>query len=156
MTRRSSPRPVTRDVSTTHVAVRTCAEGSGRGLFATHDIAKGDLVARMHAPRDASASLARMYREGRPGGDAAIAVGDLLVTSRGFAGLTVTGDYTRAPRWYRMNHSDRPNTRPRRDSTHGVVWYALRDIGRGEALTWHYGRRDPSWPRTTAYCATSL
>ena len=155
MTRRSSPLPSARDVSTTHVAVRACSEGVGRGLFATRDIAKGDLVARMPAPRDAPASLARMYREGRPGGDAAIAVGDALVTSSGFAGLTAGGDYARAPRWYRMNHSDRPNTRPRRDPVHGVAWYALRDVGRGEALTWHYGRRDPAWPRASAYCSAS-
>ena len=157
-TLRSSLRPSARDVSTTHVEVRPCAEGVGRGLFATRKIAKGNLVARMHSPRDATATLARRYHEGLPGGDAAIAVGKALVTSSGFKGLTARGDYTRAPRWYRMNHSDSPNTRLQRDAIPDgltMAWYAIRDIERGEALTWHYGKRDPAWPRGSAYCKTS-
>lgn len=137
-----------------HTVVDACPEGDGAlGLFALRDIPKGAVVASMNNMRATDARLRDMYVRGRPGGDAAIHAGGELYTSSGF-GPVRNGRYARAPKWYRMNHSDKPNCKLVRDDGGRLVWRTLRDVERDEALTWHYGVRDPSWPRGRAsYCA---
>jgi hypothetical protein len=128
--------------------VKRCREGFGLGLFAAEEIQRGQVVARMHTPRVVRDPRWRAaHLRGDPGADAAIetSAGE-LITSAGFGEFSARDGYARAPKWYRMNHHDQPNTRPRAHEG-GLEWRALRTIPRGEALTWHYGKRDSTWSR---------
>ena len=50
----------------------------------------------------------------------------------------------RPPKWYRLNHSFNPNAEVRSKGKF-VYWTPLRDIKKGEEITFHYGKPDPSW-----------
>ena len=151
--RRRSPRSLD---ALSAVEVKACVDfPSAKGLFATRDIPKGSVVARMPNPRPAGDTLWQRIQKGSAGGDAAVQRPDgVWVTSSGFSEVKRNGDFERAPRWYRMNHSDRPNTKVVILEGLGMEWRTLRDVGRGEALTWNYGRRDPRWPRA-AFCPSA-
>lgn len=132
-----------------YTRVYECAEGGGaKGLFATRDMSRGVMVARMTRWRYADADLVRRHRTGLPGGDAAITTeaGD-VITSVGFSDWKRGVGYQKAPEWYRMNHSDQPSCKAASHPVHGVVWTTRRAVKKGEALTWHYGKRDASWSR---------
>lgn len=151
-TRRAStttrrPSKEKRDVSFSHTCVRD-SPGKGKGLFASKPIAKGDIVARMRHTHTADTALRSRHAKAQPGGDAAIAVGKEVYTSTGFGTLSRDGTYLRAPRWYRMNHGDHPNTRAEYVGGLGIVWRALSDVPKTRELVWHYGQRDPAWPRS--------
>lgn len=148
--RRRSPRSAAPVDATAHTAVRACPEGAGAGLFATKPIAKGSVVAKMPRPRVVEdPRWIAAHRRGAPGADAAIE--DATGTLRTSAGFGPYRDgYAKAPKWYRMNHADKPNAKPRRAGA-GLEWVALKDIPAGHAVTWHYGQRDPAWPRKP-YC----
>ena len=151
--RRSNGSPTKKGVVVPHTVVDVCPEIDDEyGLFATRDIPKGAVITSMNRMRVAGTRLRNMYLSGRPGGDAAIHAGGELYTSSGF-GPFRTGRYVKAPKWYRMNHSDRPNCKLVMDDGH-LVWRTLRNVDKDEALTWHYGVRDPSWPRgAVSYCS---
>ena len=55
---------------------------------------------------------------------------------------TFTKDHT--PRWYRLNHSFKPNVKFHKAGTK-VLWKTLRNIKKGEELRFNYGDADPSW-----------
>ena len=134
-------------MSFSHTCVRD-SPGKGKGLFASKPIAKGDIVARMRHTHTADTALRSRHAKAQPGGDAAIAVGKEVYTSTGFGTLSRDGTYLRAPRWYRMNHGDHPNTRAEYVGGLGIVWRALSDVPKTRELVWHYGQRDPAWPRS--------
>ena len=50
------------------------------------------------------------------------------------------------PRWYRLNHSFKPNVKFHKVGNR-VVWKTLRNIKKGEELRFHYGNPDPSWDK---------
>lgn len=150
MSRRRAARPILD--ARTHVTVRACADVPAvRGLFVSSAVPKGSLVARMDRPRPPDAALVRRIARGAAGHDAAVQRADgTWVTSAGFGPVGRDGAFARAPRWYRMNHSDRPTAKPVAEGD-GIAWYALRDLQRGEPVSWDYGQRDPRWPRG-AFC----
>ena len=131
--------------------VRKCREGQGYGLFAKAPLGKSVVVTSVRA-RDAGPGLRAL--QGKPGGDAAISVGTCLLTSSGFGSPDADGRYSRAPKWYRMNHSYRPNVKLT-FSEGQLTWKTLRDVPKGEALTWHYGIADPEWHKARPYCTHS-
>lgn len=51
------------------------------------------------------------------------------------------------PNWYRLNHSFFPNAIMKVRGT-TVVWLPLKDIKKGEEITFHYGDPDESWDKS--------
>lgn len=49
------------------------------------------------------------------------------------------------PQWYYMNHSSAPNAEMRFTKTKTIEWFALRDIGPGDEITFDYVEPDPRW-----------
>ena len=118
----------------------------GKGLFAARGIHKGTIVATMQPiPVFIGSDLYFKHHNGLPGGDAAVFVErkQTLYTSKHF-GPFINNAYVRAPKWYRMNHSQWPNAKVMFENN-TIVWKALRFIPARSAITWHYGQPDPSW-----------
>lgn len=129
-----------------HTVVRPSA--TGLGLYATRTIESKSVIARMPHARvvDDPRTLAAYYAS-VPGSDRAIGLPDKrVVTSSGF-GDFAKGRYAQAPKWYRMNHGECANTKLVEAGDLVLEWRAVRDIARGEELTWHYGKPDPAWKR---------
>lgn len=123
------------------------SSGKGLGLFAKTCLPKGTVVARMKKPSrmkriDVEAHLARY---GLPH--------DSIVFSPRSSLVFFDASWTRGspPRWYRMNHDNRPNTSPRvLDTTlparrQEIGWTTLHDVTAGEELTYSYENVPADW-----------
>lgn len=103
---------------------------AGQGLFTTRARKAGESIVRMESPHDVE-SVEGVDAQGRPF-DSVVHVYN---SKRIIADLAFCGD--EVPLWYRMNHSNRPNTCMKLEGA-GVVWKALRKIEPDSELCYQY------------------
>ena len=121
----------------------------GKGLFARMNIAKGTVVARMREPARMKRSEVEEYQERHP-----LLPDDFVIfvprSSLVFYDASWTGE-GRIPRWYRLNHSSKPNTVPLildtsvapRDQE--MAWVTTKHVRAGEELTFEYEDAPDFW-----------
>ena len=124
--------------------------GKGLGLFAARDIAKGKAIAQMREPGRMKKVEWEVYLQAHPclPHDAAIQVERSPLV---FYDQSWLGQHYNVPRWYRLNHSARPNThmiildrsKPAREQE--VAWVTMRDIRAGEELAFEYTDVPDEW-----------
>ena len=125
------------------------AGDKGMGLFARVDIARGTVVARMRECERMKRSEVEEYQRRFPK-----LPDDFIIfvprSSLVFYDQSWTGE-GRPPRWYRLNHSSRPNTAmfvldtslPPRDQE--VAWITTRHVRASEELTFEYTDVPNDW-----------
>jgi SET domain-containing protein len=125
------------------------AGDKGMGLFARVDIPKGVVVSRMREParmkRSEVAAYQRRYH--RLPDDFIIYVprSSLVFYDRYWTGEN------RPPRWYKMNHSAKPNTAPvvldasLPPREQEVAWITTKNVKAGDELTFEYTDVPDDW-----------
>ena len=123
--------------------------GKGKGLFARLDLSKGTIVARMREPARIKRSEVDAHLAQHPG------LPDDCVIYAPRSPLVfydVSWDGTgRVPRWYRLNHSQRPNTAPciiNPDATareQEMAWITTKFVPAGDELTFCYEDAPVEW-----------
>jgi SET domain-containing protein len=125
------------------------AGDKGMGLFARLDIAKGTVVARMRECARMKRSDVAAYQRRYP----KLPDDFVIFMPRSplvFYDASWTGE-GRIPRWYRQNHSSKPNTAPvvldtsvpPRDQE--VAWITTKHVRAGEELTFEYADVPVDW-----------
>lgn len=128
----------------------------GRALVAAEDIRKRQVVVEMPKTKELVKNSKEEKEiidgifndrpeEQRPYGDISVRVSHdaIFIDSEiDIVNLQVSDSY-----WYAMNHSSsEPNVKLKYDSKNeNVYWVALRDIDRGEEITWDYGNVPSDW-----------
>lgn len=135
--------------------VRSCScSPSCFGLFAKSNISSDSVVAKMRNPIPLSfpPPLLSLLLS--------LPSGDTIVTIRGSAwtesGFRFEGSRaTKAPKWYRMNHTSPSSSTCRLVASPSPFhWVSTRDLRKGDAITWSYGKGDPSWKKD--FCSSPL
>lgn len=125
------------------------AGNKGMGLFARVDIAKGTVVARMREPARMRRSEVAAYQRRYPK-----LPDDFIIYMPRSPLVFYDGSWTgegRIPRWYRLNHSARPNTAmfvldtslPPRNQE--IAWVTTRHVRAFEELTFEYTDVPADW-----------
>ena len=108
-------------------------------MFAKKNIKEGEQVVDMKkvkVQRFSESAWNKYYKNKNLPHDAAIYVSRI--------GKRITDWLTIMPKWYRLNHSSRPNLKMEyKDSR--IVWVAKRNIQAGEELTFSYGEGTEDW-----------
>ena len=123
--------------------------GKGKGLFARLDLPKGTVVARMREP----ARMKRSEVEGHLAQYQGLPEDFVIYAPRSplvFYDASWDGS-GRVPRWYRLNHSRRPNTAPcilnpdasARDQE--MAWITIKKVAAGYELTFCYENAPSDW-----------
>ena len=126
--------------------------GKGLGLFATMDISKGTVVAQMRSP----ARMKKAEWELHIGRNRCLPHDAAIYLERSplvFYDQSWQGEHDNVPLWYRLNHSSSPNTTmqivdrsaPAREQR--IAWVTIRDVRRGEELTFVYSDVPAGWMR---------
>ena len=145
--------------ATKDTKVKPCADApQHKGLFATHPIKKGHIVAKFNKLRKLDPKvgtdrvLIAKHKASDVDGDQTIQIDNTFVTDTGFK-FDERGIATRAPRWYRMNNANDSNATATFDMQE-KHWIARRDLKAGEPITWFYGEVPAQW-RTDAFCTAA-
>lgn len=146
---RSRGRSVRRGMRSKNRTVVRPSPGKGRGLFASEAIPKGTIVIEMETPdRVRSRDLDKFYRE-----HAWLPHDSVIHAPRSplafyDASWTRTSDI---PRWYRLNHSNRPNTAPQilnpsaPPRRQRMGWKTTSAVPKGRELTFRYEDTPDDW-----------
>ena len=133
-----------------HLTTVRVSPGKGLGLFATGDIPKHQMVAQMRQPGRMKRNEWEIYMTTNPclPHDAAIYIerSPLIFYDQSWSGKS-----DNIPLWYRLNHSASPNTamaildrtKPARQQE--IAWLTLRNINKGEELTFEYTDVPDCW-----------
>lgn len=123
--------------------------GKGRGLFASQTIPKGSVVVEMDRPaRLHSRDMDEFYRT-HPW-----LPHDAVIHAPRSPLLFYDASWARdggIPRWYRLNHSSRPNTAPRilnpsdPPRQQRIGWVSTETVPGGRELTFRYENTPPEW-----------
>ena len=131
------------------LTVIMASPGKGKGLFARQNLSRGTVVARMREPSRMKRSQVEDYLLSNP----ALPEDCVVYASRSplvFYDESWDGE-GRIPRWYRLNHSKRPNTAPcivdpsvkPRDQE--IAWVTTRKVAALEELTFRYENAPDDW-----------
>ena len=117
---------------------------AGKGLFANQDVTHNRLkkdrtvVVQFDGAKMSQKKWDKYWKEKKLPSDSAIGFYDYVLYDPKFVSMRSP------PKWYRLNHSFSPNLEVSKKGEI-VRWTTLKDIKKGDELTFHYGDPDPDW-----------